>query len=115
MIKRKVINGYSVVEICYDRALRDMPYAQCGVNVYKDGRIDFISYTTRVITIDADGWLEITGTRSEEHTSELQSRPALSPLTQMDGSKLREPIRRLHGNRSVAFCGNTFLISVIKM
>ena len=64
MIKRKVVNGYSVVEICYDRALREMPYAQCGVNVYKDGRIDFISYTTRVITIDADGWLEITGTYS---------------------------------------------------
>ena len=64
MIKRKVVNGYSVVEICYDRALRDMPHAQCGVNVHKDGRIDFISYTTRVITIDADGWLEITGTYS---------------------------------------------------
>ena len=64
MIKRKVVNGYSVVEICYDRALRDMPHAQCGVNIYKDGRIDFISYTTRVITIYADGWLEITGTYS---------------------------------------------------
>ena len=64
MIKRKIINGYTSVVVCYDRALREMPYAQCGVNVYKDGRIDFISYTTRVITIDADGWLEITGTYS---------------------------------------------------
>ena len=42
-----------------------MPYAQCGVNIHKDGRIDFISYTTLVITIDADGWLEITGTYSQ--------------------------------------------------
>ena len=65
MIKRKVINGYSSVTVCYDRALREMPCAQCGVNIYKDGRIDFISYITRVITIDADGWLEITGTYSQ--------------------------------------------------
>ena len=65
MIKRKVINGYSSVTVYYDRALREMPYAQCGVNIHKDGRIDFISYTTLVITIDADGWLEITGTYSQ--------------------------------------------------
>ena len=52
MIKRKVINGYSSVVVYYDRALREMPYAQCGVNLHKDGRIDFISYTTLVITID---------------------------------------------------------------
>lgn len=64
MIKRKVSNGQSSVVVCYDRALREMPYAQCGVNLYNDGRIDFISYNTRVITIDADGWLEITGTYS---------------------------------------------------
>lgn len=86
MIKRKVVNGYSVVEICYDRALREMPYAQCGVNIYKDGRIDFISYTT-----------------------------VLSLSTWMDGLKSREPIRRLPGNKSVVSCGNTFRISVIKM
>ena len=64
MYKKKVCYGYTIVTMYYDRALRDMPYAQCGVNVYKDGRIDFISYATRVITIDADGWLEITGTYS---------------------------------------------------
>ena len=65
MIKRKVTNGYSSVTVYYDCALCEMPYAQCGVNIHKDGRIDFISYTTLVITIDADGWLEITGTYSQ--------------------------------------------------
>lgn len=65
MIKRKVSNDYSYAVVCYDRALREMPYAQCGVNIHKDGRIDFISYTTLVISIDADGWLEITGTYSQ--------------------------------------------------
>ena len=64
MIKRKVVNGYSVVEICYDRALREMPYAQCGVNFTDDGHIVFISYTTPVIYIDREGWLICTGTYS---------------------------------------------------
>ena len=31
--------------------LREHASAQCAVNIYKDGRIEFISYTTRVITI----------------------------------------------------------------
>ena len=56
MIKRKVSNGYTTVTMYYDRALREMPYAQCGVNIHSDGTIDFISYTTRVITITPDGW-----------------------------------------------------------
>lgn len=64
MIKRKVCNGYTTVTMHYDRALRDMPYAQCGVNIHADGTIDFISYTTRVITITPEGWLECTGTYS---------------------------------------------------
>lgn len=47
----------------YDRCLREMPYAHCGVNVYGT-HIEFISYETLVIRIDNDGWLEITGTYS---------------------------------------------------
>ena len=61
MIKRKVWNGYTKVTMTYDRALRDMPYAQCGVIIANDGTIHFISYTTRVISITPDGWLECTG------------------------------------------------------
>lgn len=59
MIKRTLNNGSVVF---YDKALRDMPHAQCGVMVHSDG-VDFISYTTRVITIK-DGWLTCTGTYS---------------------------------------------------
>ena len=64
MIKRKVCNGYTTVTMYYDRALRDMPYAQCGVNLYADGTIVFVSYTTPVISISPDGWLSCTGTYS---------------------------------------------------
>ena len=64
MIKRKVCNGYTTVTMYYDRALREMPYAQCGVNIRADGTVDFISYTTRVITITPDGWMSCTGTYS---------------------------------------------------
>ena len=55
MIKRKVCNGYTTVTMYYDRALREMPYAQCGVNIHADGTIVFISYTTPVISISPDG------------------------------------------------------------
>ena len=64
MIKRKVVNGYTSVVVYYDRALREMPYAQCGVNFTDDGHIVFISYTTPVIDIDREGWLICTGTYS---------------------------------------------------
>lgn len=64
MIKRKVCNGYTTVTMTYDRALREMPYAQCGVNIHADGTIVFISYTTPVISISPDGWLSCTGTYS---------------------------------------------------
>ena len=64
MYKKKVCNGYTTVTMIYDRALRDMPYAQCGVNIHADGTIVFISYTTPVISISPDGWLSCTGTYS---------------------------------------------------
>lgn len=64
MINRKVRNGYSNVVVSYDRALKFAPKAQCGVVLSDDGSIHFISYTTRVITIDKEGWIECTGTYS---------------------------------------------------
>ena len=64
MYKKKVCNGYTTTTMYYDRALRDMPSAQCGVFVDNDGTIRFYSYTTHVITITPDGWLTCTGTYS---------------------------------------------------
>ena len=46
------------------RKLSRMPYAQAHVRIYDDGTIDLISYTTRVCTIDPQGWLTCTGTYS---------------------------------------------------
>ena len=60
-MKYKTYNGRTVH---VDARLKNMPNAQCGVIRSGDGSIHFISYTTRVITIDAQGWLECTGTYS---------------------------------------------------
>ena len=65
MYKKMVRDGYYTVLMTYDRALRDMPSAQCGVIFAEDGTTHFVSYTTRVISITPDGWLECTGTYSQ--------------------------------------------------
>jgi len=64
MYKKKVCNGYTTVTMYYDRALRDMPCAQCGVMFPENGGVLFMSYTTSVIYIDDNGWLTCTGTYS---------------------------------------------------
>lgn len=49
------------------KVLRNHPYAQCHVRLYEDGSVDFISYTTRVITIqiiNGKRFIECTGTYS---------------------------------------------------
>lgn len=63
MIKRKVRYGYSTTTVYYDRVLKDHSSAQCGVIIHTDS-IDFMSYSTRVITIRNDGMVECTGTYS---------------------------------------------------
>lgn len=63
----EIIGGYyekeTMVEV--DARLKLMPNAQCGVRFDGKGGIDFISYTTLVITIDPQGWLTCTGTYSQ--------------------------------------------------
>jgi hypothetical protein len=62
---KKVVNfGYFRRTVSYDKNLKYCPYGSCGVNVYSDGRIDLISYTTRVITITPDRYIYCTGTYS---------------------------------------------------
>lgn len=67
MYKKKVRNGYTTITMYYDRALRDMPTAQCGVMFPENGGVLFMSYTTSVIYIDNNGWLTCTGTYSPHH------------------------------------------------
>lgn len=55
----KTYDGHTVH---VDARLKYMPNAQCGVIRSADGTIHFISYTTRVCSIDPEGWLECTGT-----------------------------------------------------
>lgn len=43
------------------KTITDHPYAQAHEYFYNDGAVALVSYTTTVITIDADGWLEVNG------------------------------------------------------
>lgn len=60
----RVHHYYSSKVIRCDKALESMPYAQCGVDILKDGTIMFYSYETLVISVSPTGWLECTGTYS---------------------------------------------------
>lgn len=63
MYTKKVVDGYFIKTVSYDRNLKYCPYGSAGVK-FNGGYIHLISYTTRVISIDAEGWLECTGTYS---------------------------------------------------
>jgi hypothetical protein len=39
----------------------DHPAASCYMDVKPDGAHNLVSYTTTVITLDCDGWLEVRG------------------------------------------------------
>lgn len=67
MYKAREVVGYyeKVVEVHVDARLKSMPHAQCGVRFDEHGGIDFVSYSTTVITIDPEGWLTCTGTYSQ--------------------------------------------------
>ena len=63
MYTKKIIDGYFEKTVCYDKNLAYCPYGSAGVII--DGEnIHLISYTTRVCTIDAEGFLSCTGTYS---------------------------------------------------
>lgn len=51
------------VEVLVNKRLDFMPYAQAGIVRDKDGT-HLISYSTRVITINNQGWMICTGTYS---------------------------------------------------
>ena len=51
------------VEVWVDKRLSLMPYAQAGIVHGNDGT-HLISYATRVVTIDKQGWMTCTGTYS---------------------------------------------------
>lgn len=47
------------------KKLTDHCYSQCHVEIAPNGEISFFSYVTLVCRIDAEGWLECTGTYSQ--------------------------------------------------
>lgn len=47
------------------KKLKGMPYANAYVEIDEYGAITLVSYTTKVITIDPQGWLTCTGTYSQ--------------------------------------------------
>ena len=61
----KIVNdGYYSHRVFYDERLKYCPYGSAGVVKTSKGDIVLFSYSTRVITINADGWLECYGTFS---------------------------------------------------
>lgn len=61
----KIVNdGYYRKPVTYDERLKYCPYGSAGVMFGADGSISLYSYTTRIITIDNDGWMDCTGTYS---------------------------------------------------
>lgn len=63
MYNKVIVDGYFYKTMHYHKRLAFCPYGSAGVNTY-DGNIHLISYSTRVISIDPEGWLECTGTYS---------------------------------------------------
>lgn len=43
------------------KKLSRMPYAQAMVEIYENGAICLVSYSTKVVIIDPHGWLSCTG------------------------------------------------------
>lgn len=67
MYKAREVVGYheKTVWVHVDTRLKSMPYAQCGVRFDSHGGVEFVSYSTTVITIDPMGWLTCSGTYSQ--------------------------------------------------
>lgn len=63
MYNKNIVDGYYCKSVTYGKRLAYCPYGSAGVNSY-NGCIHLISYTTRVISIDREGWMECTGTYS---------------------------------------------------
>lgn len=64
MYTKTVLDGYYRKTVTYDDRLKYCPYGSAGVVYEKDGGVTLYSYTTRIITIDGDGWMDCTGTYS---------------------------------------------------
>ena len=68
------------------------PYAQAGINIHNDGSKDLISYSTRVCTVDKDGWLTCRGLYSQTTRRHISSfiREVASNLSYYDAKRCYE-------------------------
>jgi hypothetical protein len=60
---KKILNGLYYQTVTYDKKLTFCPNGSAGV-MFDNNGVHLISYTTRVCTIDNDGFLTCTGTYS---------------------------------------------------
>lgn len=63
MYTKNILDGYYRKTVTYDKALKYCPRGSAGIIKNSHG-IHLVSYTTRVISITPDGWLDCTGTYS---------------------------------------------------
>lgn len=64
MYTKKVVDGYFIKTVSYDRNLKYCPYGSAGVDIGYE-HLYLKSYTTLVLALNTkNGWLECTGTYS---------------------------------------------------
>lgn len=64
MYTKKIVDGYIMKTVTYDKRLEYCPYGSAGIINQADGGIVMVSYTTPVCGITADGWAWCSGTYS---------------------------------------------------
>lgn len=64
MYTKHIVDGIFRKVVTYDDRLKYCPYGSAVVVYECDGGISLYSYTTRISTIDKDGWMDCTGTYS---------------------------------------------------
>lgn len=64
MYSKMINDGYYRTRVVYDKPLKYCPNGSAGVVISNDGTIHLVSYTTRVISLTSDGWMNCSGTYS---------------------------------------------------
>lgn len=64
MYTKKIVDGFYYRTMHYEKRLAYCPNGSCGTFERDDGTKFLVSYSTTVLSLDKNGWLECTGTYS---------------------------------------------------
>jgi len=60
-MERKVCDGYFERTVYYDKPLKYCPYGSCGTIERSNGNVYLKSYSTFVLCLTSEGWLQCSG------------------------------------------------------